>query len=69
VVDIGLIGTFHVIRAVYPNLTKPGAAVINISAPQSFIPVRCRAGVCAAKAGRRHLLHQSTTACVERHPT
>jgi hypothetical protein len=28
-VDIGLIGTFHVIRAVRPHLTKPGTAVIN----------------------------------------
>lgn len=51
-----------------PKPDQAGAAVINISAPQSFIPVRCRAGVCAAKAGRRQLLHQSTTACVERHP-
>jgi len=51
VVDIDLIGTFHVMRAAYPHLTKPGAAVINISAPQSFIPMRYQASACAAKAG------------------
>lgn len=51
VVDIDLIGTFNVVRAAYPHLTKPGAAVINISAPQSFIPMRYQASACAAKAG------------------
>jgi NAD(P)-dependent dehydrogenase (short-subunit alcohol dehydrogenase family) len=51
VVDIDLIGTFHVMRAAFPNLTKPGASVINISAPQSFVPMRYQAHVCAAKAG------------------
>jgi NAD(P)-dependent dehydrogenase (short-subunit alcohol dehydrogenase family) len=51
VVDIDLIGTFNVMRAGYPHLTKPGAAVINISAPQSFIPMRYQASACAAKAG------------------
>lgn len=38
VVDIDLIGAFNVMRAAYPHLTKPGAAIINISAPQSFYP-------------------------------
>ena len=51
VVDIDLIGTFNVMRAAYPHLTNPGAAVINISAPQSFIPMRYQASACAAKAG------------------
>ncbi len=51
VVDIDLIGTFHVMRAAYPHLSKPGAAVINITAPQSFVPMRYQANVCAAKAG------------------
>jgi NAD(P)-dependent dehydrogenase (short-subunit alcohol dehydrogenase family) len=51
VVDIDLVGTFHVMRAAFPNLTKPGASVINISAPQSFVPMRYQAHVCAAKAG------------------
>ncbi|MGO9419270.1 SDR family oxidoreductase [Roseiarcus sp.] len=51
VVDIDLIGTFHVMRATFPRLTKPGASVINITAPQSFVPMRYQAHVCAAKAG------------------
>jgi NAD(P)-dependent dehydrogenase (short-subunit alcohol dehydrogenase family) len=51
VVDIDLIGTFNVMRASYPYLTRPGAAVINISAPQSYIPMRYQASACAAKAG------------------
>ena len=51
VVDIDLIGTFHVLRAGFPHLTKPGASVINITAPQSFVAMRYQAHVCAAKAG------------------
>lgn len=51
VVDIDLLGTFHVMRAVYPFLQKPGAAIINISAPQAVIPMPAQVHVCAAKAG------------------
>jgi len=51
VVDIDLNGTFHVMRRAYQHLAKPGAAVINISAPQAFVPIRWQAHVCAAKAG------------------
>jgi NAD(P)-dependent dehydrogenase (short-subunit alcohol dehydrogenase family) len=51
VVDIDLLGTFHVLRQAYEHLTKPGAAVINITAPQSFVPMRYQAHACAAKAG------------------
>jgi NAD(P)-dependent dehydrogenase (short-subunit alcohol dehydrogenase family) len=51
VVDIDLNGTFHVMRRAYPHLAKPGAAVINISAPQAFVPIRWQVHVCAAKAG------------------
>jgi len=51
VVDIDLMGTFHVMRAAYPHLTKPGASIVNISAPQAWIPMRFQAHVCAAKAG------------------
>lgn len=51
VVDIDLLGTFHVMKAVYPCLKKPGASVVNISAPQAFIPMAAQAHVCAAKAG------------------
>lgn len=51
VVDIDLMGTFHVLRQAYPYLRKPGASVINISAPQSVLPMRWQSHVCAAKAG------------------
>jgi NAD(P)-dependent dehydrogenase (short-subunit alcohol dehydrogenase family) len=51
VVDIDLRGTFHVMRAIFPHLKKPGASVINISAPQALIPMTGQIHVCAAKAG------------------
>lgn len=51
VVDIDLNGTFHVLRAGFEHLKKPGASVISISAPQSFNPTPFQAHVCAAKAG------------------
>lgn len=51
VVDIDLLGTYHVLRAGYPFLRRPGACVINISAPQAFLPMAYQMHVCAAKAG------------------
>ena len=51
VVDIDLLGSYHVLRAAHPLLRKPGAAVINVSAPQAFLPMALQAHVCAAKAG------------------
>ena len=51
VIDIDLRGTFHVMKAIFPRLRKPGASVINISAPQAFIPMKAQLHVCAAKAG------------------
>lgn len=51
VVDIDLLGTFNATRAAFEYLTKPGASVINISAPQAFMPTPFQAHVCAAKAG------------------
>lgn len=51
VVDIDLNGTFHVLRAGFEHLQKPGASVISISAPQAFNPTKFQAHVCAAKAG------------------
>lgn len=51
VVDIDLLGTYHVLRAAHSHLTKPGACIINISAPQAFIPMAFQVHVCAAKAG------------------
>ena len=51
VIEIDLLGTFHVMQAVYPFLQKPGASIINISAPQALIPMIGQSHVCAAKAG------------------
>ena len=51
VVDIDLLGTFNVFRAAFEFLRKPGASVINISAPQAFQPMELQMHVCAAKAG------------------
>jgi NAD(P)-dependent dehydrogenase (short-subunit alcohol dehydrogenase family) len=51
VVDIDLIGTFNVLRLAHEFLRKPGASIINISAPQAVIPMAQQVHVCAAKAG------------------
>ncbi len=51
VVDIDLVGTFNATRAAFEKLTKPGAAIIAISAPQAGVPYPMQAHVCAAKAG------------------
>jgi NAD(P)-dependent dehydrogenase (short-subunit alcohol dehydrogenase family) len=51
VVEIDLLGTFHVLRAALPFLRKPGASVINISAPQAYNAMAMQMHVCAAKAG------------------
>jgi NAD(P)-dependent dehydrogenase (short-subunit alcohol dehydrogenase family) len=51
VVDIDLLGSYHVLRAAYPLLRRPGAVVINVSAPQASVPMALQAHVCAAKAG------------------
>lgn len=51
VIEIDLLGTFHVMKASYEYLKKPGASVINISAPQAFLPMSHQAHVCSAKAG------------------
>ncbi len=51
VVDIDLLGTFNACRIAFERLRKPGACVLNISAPQAFTPTAFQAHVCAAKAG------------------
>jgi NAD(P)-dependent dehydrogenase (short-subunit alcohol dehydrogenase family) len=51
VVDIDLIGGFNVVRSAHAFLRKPGASVLNISAPQAGNPTKLQAHVCAAKAG------------------
>ncbi|MBZ5790615.1 SDR family oxidoreductase [Burkholderia contaminans] len=51
VVDIDLIGSFNVMRQAYPHLRKPGASIVNITAPQATVPMRYQAHASAAKAG------------------
>jgi len=51
VVDIDLLGTFNVLRLAHEYLRKPGASIVNISAPQAVVPMALQAHVCAAKAG------------------
>lgn len=51
VVEIDLLGSFHVIRAAMPLLKKPGGCIINISAPQAYNAMELQMHVCAAKAG------------------
>jgi len=51
VVEIDLLGTFHALRAGFALLEKPGASVINITAPQGSQPMEFQMHVCAAKAG------------------
>ncbi len=51
VVDIDLVGSFHVARQAYAHLHKPGASVVFISAPQAVVPMPQQAHVGAAKAG------------------
>ncbi len=51
VVDIDLIGSYHVAREAFAHLKKPGGSLIHISAPQAFLPAALQAHVCAAKAG------------------
>jgi NAD(P)-dependent dehydrogenase (short-subunit alcohol dehydrogenase family) len=51
VIDIDLIGTFHVLKAAYPHLRRPGGVALNISALQSFQPASAQVHACAAKAG------------------
>ncbi|EKE69894.1 SDR family oxidoreductase [Gallaecimonas xiamenensis] len=50
VADIDLQGTFNVMKGAYPHLARPGA-IINISAPQAYVPMALQVHVCAAKAG------------------
>lgn len=51
VMEIDVLGTFNACRAAFEHLKKPGASIVNISAPQAYIPMPMQAHVCAAKAG------------------
>ena len=50
-VEIDLMGTYNVMRACYPHMTRPDGRIINIGAPQAFMPMTHQSAVCAAKAG------------------
>jgi NAD(P)-dependent dehydrogenase (short-subunit alcohol dehydrogenase family) len=51
VIDIDLLGCFNLFSAALPNLRKPGASLIAITAPQAQRPMAGQAHACAAKAG------------------
>lgn len=51
VVDIDLVGTFHVVRGAWEHLRRPGASIVNITAAQSWVAVPGQVHVGAAKAG------------------
>ncbi len=51
VMDIDVLGTFNACRAAFERLTKPGAVILAISAPQAQVAYPMQAHVCAAKAG------------------
>lgn len=42
VMEIDLLGTHHVMTAAWPFLKKPGASVVNISAPQAIVAMTGR---------------------------
>ncbi|WP_028772206.1 SDR family oxidoreductase [Shewanella waksmanii] len=50
VVDIDLLGSFHVMKQAHQYLTRPGV-IIQISAPQAYIAMPMQSHVSAAKAG------------------
>ena len=51
VVDIDLLGTFNACRAAFEHFVKPGACIVNISAPQATQAMMMQSHVSAAKAG------------------
>lgn len=51
VMDIDLLGSFQVLKQALPLLKGKGGAIIQISAPQAFVPMPMQVHVCAAKAG------------------
>ncbi|WP_299805156.1 SDR family oxidoreductase [uncultured Shewanella sp.] len=51
VMDIDLLGSFQVLKQAYPLIKEQGGAIIQISAPQAYVPMPMQVHVCAAKAG------------------
>ena len=56
VIDIDLVGTFHVFKASWDHLKRPGASMLAITAPEAVRPLHFQAHVCAAKAGVNMLI-------------
>ncbi len=56
VIDIDLVGTFNVFKASLEHLTRPGASLLAITAPEAVRPLHFQAHVCAAKAGVNQLI-------------
>jgi len=56
VVEIDLIGLFHVLKAAHPHIRKPGGSIVTISAPQAVHARALQSHVCAAKAGADMLM-------------
>jgi len=56
VVDIDLVGTFHVFKACFEHLNLEGASLIAITAPEAVQGLHFQAHVCAAKAGVNQLV-------------
>lgn len=51
VMEIDVLGTHHVMHAAFEHLKKPGASILNITAPQGSVAMVGQAHVCAAKSG------------------
>lgn len=51
VMEIDVLGTHHVMHAAFAYLRKPGACILNITAPQGSVAMVGQSHVCAAKAG------------------
>jgi NAD(P)-dependent dehydrogenase (short-subunit alcohol dehydrogenase family) len=51
VIDIDLLGSFHVLKCAYPHMRRPGGVAINISALHAYQPLMGQVHACAAKAG------------------
>ncbi len=51
VMDIDLLGSFHVLKQAYPLMNREMGSIIQVSAPQAFLAMPMQSHVCAAKAG------------------
>ena len=56
VMDIDLLGTFHVFRAAFEHMNTPGVSMLAITAPEAVKPLHFQAHACASKAGLNMLI-------------